>query len=59
MGRECRKAHALVFLSEIFRKEMFFVKQKVFVLTLCFIFLLNSVSFANNKDDIQTIQQEN
>ena len=35
------------------------MKQKIFVLTLCFTFLLNSVSFANNKSDIQTIQQEN
>ena len=34
------------------------MKQKIIVLTLCFCFLMNSISFANN-DDIQTIQINN
>ena len=34
------------------------MKQKIIVLTLCFCFLMNTISFANN-DDIQTIQINN
>ena len=37
---------------------MLFVKQKIFVLTLCFVFLMNSLSFADKKD-IETIQIDN
>ena len=34
------------------------MKQKIFVLTLCFVFLMNSLSFADKKD-IETIQIDN